>query len=261
VSQNLKVTERIVTKQKTVTQHKIIKCMITKQFCASKHIVTKPTITSNNFFFSLIRLFNFFIVGGHEQLLCTIHRHIALLTTLTPIDETIAADDALLDYDSDDGTAQNTLAILSDPASSAMDVENGNQTDSVAGPSNISSSTVQDAMFYQCHTNRLSGFHDILVSISADNTFGKKVVSPTVPIGTLEDHDGLKDTFHGSRMLRGTETVNQSISLSFDPANLLCLSCNVEHNVIGNKPMTMCFSDQNFVAGLPFSNGNCVGVA
>jgi hypothetical protein len=116
-------------------------------------------------------------------------------------------------------------------------------------------------MFHQCRTNRLSGFRENLVSISADDTFGKKLVSPTVPIGSLEDHEGLKGTFHGSRMLRGNETVNQSISLSFDPTNLVCLSCNAEHNVIGNKPLTMCFSDQNFVASLPFSNGNCVSVA
>jgi hypothetical protein len=190
-----------------------------------------------------------------------VEQGISLLVAGSPIDDSVAGDDALLGYDSDDGTAQNTLAVPSDPAPSAMDVENGNPMDFAAGPSNPSNSTVPDAMFHQCRTNRLSGFRDYLVSISADNTFGKKIVSPTVPIGTQEDHDGLKGTFHGSRMLRGNETVNQSISLSFDPTNLVCLSCNAEHNVIRNKPLTMCFSDKNFVASLPFSNGNCVSVA
>jgi hypothetical protein len=190
-----------------------------------------------------------------------IERGISLLVARSPIDDSVAGDDALLDYDSDEGSAQNTLAVPGDPATSAMDVENENTPDCAAGPCNPSNSTVPDAMFHQCRTNRLRGFRENLVSISADDTFGKKLVSPTVPIGSLEDHEGLKGTFHRLRMLRGNETVNQSISLSFDPTNMVCLSCNAEHNVVGNKPLMMCFSDQNFVASLPFSNGNCVSVA
>jgi hypothetical protein len=54
--------------------------------------------------------------------------------------------------------------------------------------------------------------------------------------------------------------VNQSISLSFDPTNLVCLSCTGEHIVIGTKPVTICFTDQNFIASLPFKNDNCVSV-
>ncbi len=54
--------------------------------------------------------------------------------------------------------------------------------------------------------------------------------------------------------------MNQSISLSFDPTDLTCLSCKEEHIVIGTKPVTICFADQNFVASMPFTNGNCVSV-
>jgi hypothetical protein len=185
---------------------------------------------------------------------------ISLLVAGSPIDDSVAGDDALLDYDSDDGSAQKSLTVPSDQATSAMDIENENTTDPAAGPSNPSHSTVPDAMFHQCCSNRLSGFRENLVSISADDTYGKKLISPTVPIGSLEDHVGLKGTFHGSRMLRGNVTVNQSISLSFDPTSMTCLSCNTEHNVIGSKPLTMCFSDQNFVASLPFTDGNCISV-
>jgi hypothetical protein len=189
-----------------------------------------------------------------------IEHGISLLVAGSPIDDSLAADDTLLDYDSDDGNTQQQIAVSSDPPPAAMDIESSSMVDSVAGPSTSSNFTVLDAIFHQFRASRLSGFRDNLVSISSDDTFGKKIVSPTVPIGSFEDHGGLKDTFHGSRLLQGNETVNQSISLSFDPANLVCLCCKGEHNVIGATPVTVCFSDQNFVASLPSNNENCVGV-
>jgi hypothetical protein len=63
-----------------------------------------------------------------------VERGINLLVAGSPIDDSVAGDDALLDYDSDDGTAQNTLAVPSDSATSAMDVENGNTTDFCSWP-------------------------------------------------------------------------------------------------------------------------------
>jgi hypothetical protein len=172
----------------------------------------------------------------------------------------MVADDALLDYESDEGSTTKHSVIPREAVPAAMDTECVAPADATAGPSSSRNSTVPDAMFYQCRASRLSSFRDTLVSISSDTTFGKKISSPSVPIGTFEDHTGLKNTFHGSRLLRGNATVNQSISLSFDPANLTCLSCTDEHIVTGTKPVTMCFADQNFVASIPFTNGNCINV-
>jgi hypothetical protein len=189
-----------------------------------------------------------------------VEQGINLLIAGSPIDDTLVVDDTLLDYESDESNAQKHSVVPSEPTLAAMDTESTSSAESAIGPSTSSNFTVLDAMFHQCRASRLSGFRDTLVSISSDNTFGKKIVSPTVPIGTFEDHNGLKNTFHGSRLLCGNVTVNQSISLSFDPTNLNCLSCTEEHSVTGSKPVTICFADQNFVASVPFTNGNCVSV-
>ena len=53
---------------------------------------------------------------------------------------------------------------------------------------------------------------------------------------------------------------NQSISLSFDPAIMTCITCKKEHSVVaGTKPVCVCVSDQNFVSNIS-SGSNCVSV-
>jgi hypothetical protein len=99
-----------------------------------------------------------------------------------------------------------------------------------------------------------------LVSISPDSTFGKKIASQSNPVGSFEDHSEIDKTFHGSRILKGNATVNQSLSSSFDPSNLICVSCNQEHDIVSVKPISVCFSDQNFVASVPFKDGACVNI-
>ncbi len=61
---------------------------------------------------------------------------------------------------------------------------------------------------------RQSGFKDKLVSVSDNDSFGSTVMSPSVPIGMLCDHANIENTYHGSRILMGSTTVNQSLSLS-----------------------------------------------
>jgi hypothetical protein len=96
--------------------------------------------------------------------------------------------------------------------------------------------------------------------VSVDGTFGSSVSSTSPPVGNLTDHDGLNKTFHGSRIRKGNETVNQSISLSFDPNNLTCVTCAAEHPIVGSKPVTVFFSDQNFVSRLEGIGQSCLTV-
>jgi hypothetical protein len=56
----------------------------------------------------------------------------------------------------------------------------------------------------------------------------------------------MEDTLHGSRVMKGNETVNQSVSVSFDPSKLICFSCGNERPVILKKPAVILLSDQNF---------------
>jgi hypothetical protein len=54
--------------------------------------------------------------------------------------------------------------------------------------------------------------------------------------------------------------VNQSISCSFDPSNLVCVSCGNDHKIISSSPAVLVFSDQNFVPSLTDRKKNCINV-
>jgi hypothetical protein len=117
-----------------------------------------------------------------------------------------------------------------------------------------------DPVYYQCRSARILCQKDTLVSVSVDESFGKSVIVQSPSIGSIEDHEGICNTFHGSRVMRGNNTVNESISASFDPAKLVCISCNIEHLVICKKPSVFLFSDQNFVSSIGSSTKDCVNV-
>jgi hypothetical protein len=117
-----------------------------------------------------------------------------------------------------------------------------------------------DPVYYQCRAARTSAHRDTLVSINMDGTFGKRVISQAASFGTFEDHPGIQNTFHGTRILKGNTTVNQSISMSFDPAKLVCISCEKEHNIVTRKPLVVLFSDQNFVPSLPANQEACINI-
>ncbi len=41
---------------------------------------------------------------------------------------------------------------------------------------------------------------------------------------------------------------------------MICVSCNSEHDVVGAKPISVCFTDQNFVTTVPSKDGGCVNI-
>jgi hypothetical protein len=43
-----------------------------------------------------------------------------------------------------------------------------------------------DSVYYQCRSARTSMYKDILVSVSQDESFGKKINAPSAVIGSLE---------------------------------------------------------------------------
>jgi hypothetical protein len=80
-------------------------------------------------------------------------------------------------------------------------------------------------------------------------------------IGNLDnpaDPDMLK-TFHGAHISKGGRTVNECISVSFDPRSFNCLGCQKMHSITDSVPVTIFFSDQNFVPFIQDSAGGCVG--
>jgi hypothetical protein len=117
-----------------------------------------------------------------------------------------------------------------------------------------------DPLYHQCKIACRMSFVDRLVSVTNDGTFGSILTSPSPQIGHLTDHDGLANTFCGSRIQKGNVTVNQSISLSFDPTNMSCISCTAEQMIVGSLPITVIFSDQNFVSNIEGKSGTCIAV-
>jgi hypothetical protein len=88
------------------------------------------------------------------------------------------------------------------------------------------------------------------------------IVTPSTRIGSFEtenDFDVLK-TYNGTRTSAGGQKT-ESVSISFDPATLLCITCKHEHPVLrAEKLAIICFSDQNFDAILPAENGDCIAI-
>jgi hypothetical protein len=76
----------------------------------------------------------------------------------------------------------------------------------------------------------------------------------------MTDHDGLTSMFHGSHIREGQVTVNQSVSMTFDPNKMTCVTCKNEHAIVGKKLVTIFFSDQNFCATLPSHNNDCLSI-
>jgi hypothetical protein len=194
-----------------------------------------------------------------------------LLESGSPIGAKVMCDASLLDYKSDTelsaedphmrpATGKETMGDTPvSTGSNNMDMDIQHDLVTNAGSTRPNSMAL-DAVYHQCRASRTSGFRETLISISNDSTFGKKVISQSPNIGSFEDHAGIEKTFHGTRVLKGTVKVNQAISISFDPNNLMCISCDSEHEILGSSPMAVCLSDQNFVPALPADKGICVNI-
>jgi hypothetical protein len=190
-----------------------------------------------------------------------------------PDDETGTSDEHLLDYDSDadhpvatnDSSKNEQATAQGHVISATLQNTDVDMDQSAAGPSGqisdaAGSTSPQDAVYFQCRSARTAGYKDTLVSVSQDESFGKKLTVQSPMIGTFEDHDNLASTFHGSRVTKGNTTINQSVSMSFDPSKLNCFCCGNEHPVITKKPAVIMFSDQNFVSSLSCNNENCIHI-
>jgi hypothetical protein len=60
--------------------------------------------------------------------------------------------------------------------------------------------------------------------------------------------------------MKGNVITNDSISCSFDPSKLNCISCAAEHGIVGKDPLTVIFTDQNFPGTLSCKNGKCINI-
>ncbi len=148
----------------------------------------------------------------------------------SPIGDHSPVDPGILDYESESDDIGVDVASRTEVAvASPVDMET-----EPTSSSSVQQFSTLDPVYYQCH-------RDTLVSMNIDGTFGKRVISQAASFGTFEDHPGIQDTFHGTSILKGNTTVNQSVSMSFDPSKLVCISCEKEHNIVTRKPLVVLF--------------------
>jgi hypothetical protein len=174
----------------------------------------------------------------------------------------------LLDYDSDNASEPPTDAAHRIPGNTVSTVDQCEMDTDIGGASRLLNKNVisngtnisDDAVYHQCRTALVTSFKDTLVSVSKDETFGKTISIQTPLVGSLGDHPNACGTFHGSCVMKGNTCVNQSISASFDPAKLTCISCKKEHSIDGKNPGVFFFTDQNFVPAISNNNEMCVNI-
>jgi hypothetical protein len=148
------------------------------------------------------------------------------------------------------------------PATSADSATTDQATSCAGSGAGTNADTnILGSVYKQCSTAR-SVTSNIAITEFRDGkcTTGTE---PTPKIGSLDWEGDLSvlKTFHGGRVTKNGRTVNDCISVSFDPRNLQCLCCDSPHHILNPlKPPVIVFSDQNFVSSLNGGPENCAAV-
>jgi uncharacterized membrane protein YgcG len=92
----------------------------------------------------------------------------------------------------------------------------------------------------------------VMTSLGPDS--GKVRMKQTPRVGSLVSgvEEGLERTFRGSRVGYGEAMLNQNLSMTFDPATLVCVVCTKPHSIIptDGSGLVVLVTDQNFVSKL-----------
>jgi hypothetical protein len=88
--------------------------------------------------------------------------------------------------------------------------------------------------YYQCKMARAASLGSDSTSVDFDKNGGK---TKPVQFNSISSLDCIGDTevlrtFCGTRMSSNNITVNQNISMSYDPATMKCIVCESGHNIL-----------------------------
>ena len=124
-----------------------------------------------------------------------------------------------------------------DLRSAELSTVNDDGEDSSRGGSNGQDWGLPQA-YAQCKAARESELKKRAIEISAVPTFGCEGGEGLKPLGSFTGQpEGIKACFVGSRVQKGGKLSNQNLATSFDPANLKCVACPTEHDILDkNKP-------------------------
>ncbi len=120
------------------------------------------------------------------------------------------------------------------------------------------------SVFYQCRAARIANLQRATINLCPGADFGTKIEKNFEQIGSLDKVGGVGvlKTFHGGRLCKSGKPINQSISTTFDPATLRCITCEKEHSIFQENlnPIVLVLSDQNFIPFLPILGGDCLAI-
>ena len=157
-----------------------------------------------------------------------------------------------------DGRGQGRGRTQSLPTT-ARDRHAGMEVDGTSPASTVAS--VRDQTYNQCKSAREAASKVIIYNLSRDDNCMSEEIATVKSYGTTEGGAECKN-FSGSRLTHAGTDVHQSISCSFDPANLKCITCDLEHSIVNaQKTLTLCIADQHFVPDLSGGAGGCISVA
>jgi hypothetical protein len=174
--------------------------------------------------------------GSEEEgLELLIHRS-PIGTNDTADADDIAEDEHLLDYDSDCDTVDRVPAPESDAGGKdarGKEATNSNpvcETDSsstamdtdlpIPGTSGtIPSESGLDAVYFQCRSARISSFKYTLISVSRDESFGKKLSVQSPLFGSFEDHGNLGKNFMDLGICAETKLLTNLLAPASIPLN------------------------------------------
>ena len=138
-----------------------------------------------------------------------------------------------------------------------MEVDEGvkSYSSSITGSGSKREGATFGPMYIQCKAARTSE----LTTNCIDTSFGTDCMNKSTVskgrVGSFEQQGeaDIKKTFHGSRVNSGDAIVNQNITMSFDPATLICLQCDKPHSILNNSEqgVIIAVSDQNFMPIFP----------
>jgi hypothetical protein len=159
-----------------------------------------------------------------------------------------------IESDSKDLSSQNTQSTIFTVYSKFGIREGYNYSNVEHDPE--SDRSPMSSLYHQCKTARVATMTQMCTSVEIRKEIGTEKQIGFNPIGSFNcigDTEILR-TFRGSRLTSNNTDVNQNISLSFDPATLVCVACEKPHPILqtgeGGAPPIIVITDQNFMPTL-----------
>lgn len=116
--------------------------------------------------------------------------------------------------------------------------------------------SVMPQCYLQCRLGKDATFKNNAICIGSGPEFGFAVGGETCRVSSFKNtQKGSGNCFVGSRVYKGTASVNQNICFTFDPATLMCMTCETTHGILSSSPSCLIVTDQNFVANLSGAAG------